>query len=161
MTELILELFRLNGRLLAAGDRLARPFGQTSARWQVLGAVEVEPRTVSQVARAMGLTRQSVQRSADRLEAAGLVSYLENPVHQRSRLAALTPRGKSILQRIHGKERSWSAELAAPLGEARIRSALRVIRSFREALEASEPARRGRVARESGATTKRAQRGPA
>jgi DNA-binding MarR family transcriptional regulator len=68
LTELMLEVFRLNGRLLTAGDRLARPFGQTSARWQILGALEAEPRTVSDIARIMGLTRQSVQRTADRLQ---------------------------------------------------------------------------------------------
>ena len=29
-TELILEIFQFNGRLLAAGDRLAKPLGLTS-----------------------------------------------------------------------------------------------------------------------------------
>jgi hypothetical protein len=40
----------------------------------------------------MGLTRQSVQRTADLLEADGLVSYAENPAHQRAKLATLTAR---------------------------------------------------------------------
>lgn len=39
MTELVLETFRLNGRLLASGDKLVEPFGLSSARWQVLGAI--------------------------------------------------------------------------------------------------------------------------
>ncbi|MDH3233798.1 MAG: MarR family transcriptional regulator, partial [Alphaproteobacteria bacterium] len=39
VTALILETFRLNGRLLAAGDRLVGDLGLTSARWQVLGAI--------------------------------------------------------------------------------------------------------------------------
>src|SRR6266545_2667657 len=86
LTELVLEVFRVNGRLLAAGDRMARPAGQTSARWQVLGAVDREPRTVSQIARMMGLTRQSVQRTADRLHAEGLVAHTDNPAHRRARL---------------------------------------------------------------------------
>jgi hypothetical protein len=38
LTDLVLEVFRLNGRLLAAGDRLSKTVGLTSARWQVLGA---------------------------------------------------------------------------------------------------------------------------
>jgi len=38
-TELVLETFQFNGRLLAAGDRLAKPLGLTSSRWQVLGAI--------------------------------------------------------------------------------------------------------------------------
>jgi len=39
LTGLILDLFRLNSRLLIAGDRLVAPLGLTSARWQILGAV--------------------------------------------------------------------------------------------------------------------------
>jgi hypothetical protein len=31
-TDLVLEVFRLNGRLLAAGERLTKPHGLTSAR---------------------------------------------------------------------------------------------------------------------------------
>ncbi len=60
------------GLLTAAGDVLARPAGQTSARWQVLAAVEDAPATVADVARALGLARQSVQREAD-LRRAGAV----------------------------------------------------------------------------------------
>ena len=41
LTRLVLELFRLNGRLLAAGDAMTRDLGLTSARWQVLGAVRL------------------------------------------------------------------------------------------------------------------------
>src|SRR5262245_46135608 len=92
LTELILEVFRLNGRLLAAGDALTRPGGQTSARWQVLGALDEASGTVADIGRRMGLTRQSVQRITDLLEADGLVSYLDNPAHQRAKLAALTAR---------------------------------------------------------------------
>ena len=43
LTELILETFRLNGRLLAAGDALVRDLGLTSARWQILGAIALSP----------------------------------------------------------------------------------------------------------------------
>ena len=39
VTQLILDVFRLNGRLLIAGDRLVGELGLTSARWQVLGAI--------------------------------------------------------------------------------------------------------------------------
>src|SRR5262245_51426070 len=96
-TELILEVFRVNGRLLSAGDALTRPLDQTSARWQVLGSLDEEARTVADISRWMGLTRQSVQRTADLLEADGLVAYVDNPAHQRAKLATLTPRGRTTL----------------------------------------------------------------
>jgi hypothetical protein len=38
-TQLILDTFRANGLLLAAGDELTAPKGLTAARWQVLGAL--------------------------------------------------------------------------------------------------------------------------
>jgi DNA-binding MarR family transcriptional regulator len=71
-TELILDVFRLNGLLLEAGDRLTHPVGLSSARWQVLGVVEHQPTPVAHVARIMGLTRQSVQQTADALASDGL-----------------------------------------------------------------------------------------
>ena len=63
-TDLILETFRLNGSLLAAGDAMVADLGLTSARWQVLGAIALSPvpLPVAHIARNMGLTRQAVQR---------------------------------------------------------------------------------------------------
>ena len=46
LTQLILEVFRVNGGLLSAGDRLVADLGLTSARWQVLGAVALSPAAV-------------------------------------------------------------------------------------------------------------------
>src|SRR6185295_13471281 len=78
-SELVVRVFRLEGMLSAAGDAFAAPAGQSSARWRVLAAVEAEPRSVAQIARAWSLARQSVQRIADVLEQDGLVAYADNP----------------------------------------------------------------------------------
>ena len=45
-TQLIVKVFRLHGRLLAAGDNLVRDTGLTSARWQILSAT-ADPLTAS------------------------------------------------------------------------------------------------------------------
>src|SRR5260221_10621052 len=81
LTELMLEVFRLNGRLLASGDRLVAALGLTSARWQVLGAISLGGNRlpVAHIARNMGLTRQAVQRVVNELAAAGLVDFPPNP----------------------------------------------------------------------------------
>ena len=70
ITGLVLEIFRLNGLLVASGDALVAGVGLTSARWQVLGAAALlQGRApVAHIANFMGLTRQSVQRTADELE---------------------------------------------------------------------------------------------
>jgi DNA-binding MarR family transcriptional regulator len=156
LTHLVLEVFRLNGRLLAAGDRMTRPAGQTSARWQVLGAIDPGPRTVSQIARVMGLTRQSVQRTADRLQSEGIVSYVDNPAHRRAKLVALTARGRSVLAGITRRQVVWANELGARLDEADLRRALRTVHAFREILE--DPDRLGPTGPARGRPA--AQRGP-
>ena len=77
----VIRLIRLQGFLAEAGDELARPAGQTSARWQVLAAIEAGPATVADIARTLTLARQSVQRVADALAEGGIVEYLDNPRH--------------------------------------------------------------------------------
>jgi hypothetical protein len=37
LTDLIIDLLRLNGLLVTAGDRMVAGLGLTSTRWQVLG----------------------------------------------------------------------------------------------------------------------------
>jgi DNA-binding MarR family transcriptional regulator len=112
-----IQVIRLSARLTAAGDALARPAGQTSARWLVMAVIEDAPATVASVARILGLTRQSVQRVADLLEADGLAVYEDNPGHRRAKLLALTPTGRRTLARIQVAQASWADELGAELGE--------------------------------------------
>src|SRR5690349_13656208 len=96
-SDLIIQIFRTNGQLLEAGDRLTQPVGLSSARWQALGVVEHGPISVAHVARSMGLARQSVQQTADGLEQDGFIAYIENPYHRRSKLMQLTPKGRAAL----------------------------------------------------------------
>jgi DNA-binding MarR family transcriptional regulator len=137
LTDLILEVFRVNGDLLAEGNRLTRAFGQSSARWQILGALRNQPHTVAGIARDMGLARQSVQRTADLLATEGLVEYTDNPAHRRSKLVRLTPLGLEILALISGRQIAWTNELAEamPVGEKELRAALEVLRHLRVELE--------------------------
>jgi DNA-binding MarR family transcriptional regulator len=115
-TRLVLLVFRLNGLLLDAGDRLAAPVGQTSARWQVMGVIDHEPLTVSAIARVMGLRRQSVQRTADLLAGDGVAEYVDNPADRRARLLTLTPAGRRALRTIERAQRAWAEELGEAVG---------------------------------------------
>ncbi|BBE74672.1 MarR family winged helix-turn-helix transcriptional regulator [Oharaeibacter diazotrophicus] len=134
---LVLEVFRLNGALLASGDALTRPLGLTSARWQVLGAVagDGEGATVSRIARGMGLARQSVQRVVDDLADAGLVALEDNPHHKRARLVVLTDEGR---RRFAAAGAAWTpvAELLAGLVPADdLAQTVLVLRRLRASLE--------------------------
>jgi len=122
-TRLVLLVFQVNGLLLDAGDRMAAPVGQTSARWQVMGVVDHGPMTVAAVARQMGLKRQSVQRTADLLVADGVGVYADNPADRRAKLLALTERGRHALRAIERGQRAWARELGDAVGaEALLRA---------------------------------------
>lgn len=114
VTRVILLVFQANGLLLTAGDALAYEEELTSARWQVLGAVALAqgPLTVPQIARRMGLTRQSVHTTVNRLHADGLVQLVPNADHRRSRLVRLTQRGAARYAALAERQADWSNRLA-------------------------------------------------
>ena len=141
-TRLILETFRLHGALLAAGDTLTKEFGLTSARWQILGAVWDEERTVSGIGRFMGLTRQSVQRTVSRLEADGFVLLKDNPEHARARLVLLTDKGKETLEQISTKQAAWISEVTDGMEPANIRIATGIMRGFAGRLQEHDGVRK-------------------
>src|SRR5262245_60807473 len=116
-TELILATFRANGSLLEAGDVLSAGEGLSSARWQVLGAIALSdrPLTVPQIARRMGLTRQSVHATVNRLVRDGLLELVRNADHRRSPLVHMTKRGDSTYASIDAKQAMWINELTRGL----------------------------------------------
>ncbi|CBG71254.1 MULTISPECIES: MarR family winged helix-turn-helix transcriptional regulator [Streptomyces] len=128
-------IFRLNGQFLSVADELTRPAGLTAAWWQVLGAVLPEPLPVAGVARAMGITRQSVQRVADLLVGRGLAEYVPNPAHRRAKLLAPTPAGRAAIDRVEPGHAALAARLARELGEGEFAETVRVIEQLSGVLD--------------------------
>ncbi|MCV9966494.1 MarR family winged helix-turn-helix transcriptional regulator [Pararhizobium sp. BT-229] len=117
-----ISVIRLAAHLNAAGDALAKPSGQTSARWQVLAAASHANMSVAEIGRILGLARQGVQRIADILETEGLVRYEENPAHQRAKLLMLTPEGEATLHDIQIRQAAWADALGAEVGADDLRA---------------------------------------
>ena len=140
LSELWVRVFQLDGLFSAAGDGLARPAGQTSARWVVIADVEDGPATVAQIARRLHLARQSVQRVADLLEADGIAAYEDNPGHRRAKLLRLTVEGTEALRTIQTAQRRWANALGAEIGERDLRQASKVLGRVLDSL-ASRPVR--------------------
>ncbi len=134
-TEMILEVFRLNGLLLAEGDRMTQPVGLSSARWQVLGVVEHEPTPVAHVARIMGLTRQSVQQTADTLVKEGFITYTENPHHRRAKLMNITPKGREALDYVQQCQVDWASRIGREHSLEHLKAAVMLLQQVRESLE--------------------------
>ena len=128
-TRVVLATFRANGLLLAAGDALGADKGLTSARWQVLGALALANRalTVPQIARRMGLTRQSVHATVGRLRADGLVEQATNADHRRSPIVRLTRSGDAVYRAMQRRQRTWMAQLLVGLHPADLETTARVL----------------------------------
>lgn len=138
LNDLALKVFRLNGRLLNAADRLTEGSGLTAARWQVLGAVLHEPLTVAAAARSMGLARQSVQRLANVLVEEGLCEFLPNPAHQRAKLLAPTDRGWKAIDQIRPGVIAWARRITALVGEDTVACASAAVDALLQALARPE-----------------------
>src|SRR6516165_475879 len=139
-TAVVLEIFRVNGLVLADGNRLAVAEGLTAARWQVLGAVALagRPLTVPQIARRMGLTRQAVQESVNRLLAEALAEARDNLDHRRSPLIGLTELGSQKYTAIDQRQSRWINQLAAGLQITDLAASARVLRDLGDRLESNQ-----------------------
>lgn len=135
LTDVVLATFRLNGRLLDAAQGMAAEGGLTAAWWQVIGGVLDEPRPVAEVARRMGMTRQSVQRIADVLVERGVAEYRPNPAHRRAKLLACTEAGYWAVRRISLAQHPWADRVGAQVGAEELRAALATMQQLIAALE--------------------------
>jgi DNA-binding MarR family transcriptional regulator len=147
---LILRVFALNGRLLAAGDALVQDLGLTSARWQVLGAIALAhaPQPVASLARTMGLSRQAVQRTVNELALKGLLEFQPNPHHQTAQLVVLTDKGTLAYNAAHARQAPWADAIAADLRATDLAIAERVLSRLTDRLDDIGPARLRFKARE-------------
>lgn len=135
--ELILETFRLNGRLVVATDRLGRRARLSAARWQVLHTIEEEAQPVAHIARHLGLSRQSVQRTVDLLAKEGLVSFAENPHHRRAKLVVLTGAARTALGQLRTAQRQWTERIARGMTPEDLLTASHTLRELRARLDRS------------------------
>lgn len=137
LNNLIDEIFQANGQLLAEGDRLSAEYGLTGARWQVMGALHLEqrPLTVAQIARRMGLQRQSVQRITDILVKQGLLAYHPNPEHKRAKLVDFTDEGSKTLQQMDAMQYEHAMGITPEFSLEELQRTADVLRRLRLKLE--------------------------
>ena len=93
------------------------------------------PSTVSRVARRMGLSRQGVQRVADRLVTDGFLEVHPNPDHRRSPLLHLTPHGDHVLTEARLRQERWADHVGAALDARDLASACRVLGALSHRLQ--------------------------
>jgi DNA-binding MarR family transcriptional regulator len=138
LTDVIIATFQLNGQLMAVAQHLGAHGGLTAAWWQVLGGVLDEPRTVADIGRRMGMTRQGVQRVADLLVERELAEYRPNPAHRRAKLLACTEAGYWAIRQISLAQHPWANRIGQRVGSDELRAALATMHRLLAALEADQ-----------------------
>lgn len=134
LSAMALTTFALNGQFLKIAGQLAAPAGLTATRWQVLGAVLDEPLTQAEIARRMGITRQSVRRTATQLVDAGLLAVMDNPSNRKAKLLQPTTQGRAAIDQISPQHAAFAKALEDRLGQSHMAAVSDMLAELQSAL---------------------------
>jgi DNA-binding MarR family transcriptional regulator len=129
--ELLLEVAQCFFRIRAVGQRtgLITSWGGGAFGFMrslaLLGAL-----TVPQIAEMRPTSRQRMQRLADELAAEGLVEFIDNPKHRRSKLVRLTRKGDARYRELSARFLVIASTIGVALREADIRQTTEIVRQL-------------------------------
>jgi DNA-binding MarR family transcriptional regulator len=103
-----------------------------TARIAILHSLLQGPKTVSELARERGATRQATLRVVDALRAEGWLERVANPRHRRAPLLRVTPLGARIHRESAREQAQALNRLAESFDSADVFAAIRLLRSVRE-----------------------------
>jgi DNA-binding MarR family transcriptional regulator len=88
------------------------------------------PLTVPQIAQMRPTSRQRMQRLADEFAAEGLVDFIDNPKHRRSKLVQLTPKGDARYRELNIRLLAIASTMGVALDEADVRRSAEIVRQL-------------------------------
>jgi len=142
IAELMLEVAQFFFRLRAVGQKtgfINTWGGGTFGFMRSLALIG--PLTVPQIAQMRPTSRQRMQRLADELAAEGLVEFIDNPRHRRSKLVCLTRKGYARYRELTARLLEMASTMGADLSEADIHKVSEILRRLSdEARDAGTPA---------------------
>lgn len=131
-TKLIDEVRLLFHRLVEVTDELHVDLDVAASERAVLELLHREgASTVPDIARSRGVTRQHIQTIVNRLLDEGRAFSAPNPAHRRSSLIDLTVEGRTLIDEILRRERSYLEHRAEPVGERALLDAAIVLADLR------------------------------
>src|SRR5688500_18202927 len=131
VAELMLEVAQFFFRIRALGQRSGLITSWGGGAFGLLRSLAlIGPLTVPQIAQMRPTSRQRMQRLADELAAEGLVEFIENPKHRRSKLVRLTPTGAARYLELNKKLIAIASTLGGRLSEADIRGTTAAVRQL-------------------------------
>jgi DNA-binding MarR family transcriptional regulator len=129
IAELLLEVAQCFFRLRAVGQKTGLITSWGGGAFGFMRSLAVlGPLTVPQIARMRPTSRQRMQHLADELAEQGLVEFVDNPSHRRSKLVRLTRLGDTRYRALEARFLSISSTMGADLGETAIRRTTEIVR---------------------------------
>ena len=147
--ELIFEITATAERIAAARNWAGERAQRADRTWGLLEALERSRYclAIADVARALGVKRQTAHELVHATAAAGYIELLPNADDRRILQVFLTPRGRGELARVRSAESVWLHGLLGGLADRPMATVTHVLRVIRQRLERDERERR-RVERE-------------
>lgn len=111
-------------------------FASAGGEWGVLRTLVKEgPNTVPDIARSRPVSRQHCQTICNALEAQGLVEFVENPKHKKSKLVRATKKGRDRFQSMKKQFLAAAGVYAPFFTAAEVNVATEVCRRAREMIQ--------------------------
>jgi DNA-binding MarR family transcriptional regulator len=117
----------LNSQYITIREKYCRAFRLTLSQYKVLSFLMDRTATVPQIARRIGLSTQSVQRTVDQMGKRGLCSFLDNPDHAWSHLVVVSDATQKAIRFIQMMEREALAEALNTVSQSEIDSVLSIL----------------------------------
>ena len=129
IAELMLEVAQCFFRIRALGQKTGLITSWGGGAFGFMRSLALlGPLTVPQIAQMRPTSRQRMQRLANELAAMGLVEFIDNPKHRRSKLVRLTPRGDARYRELNARFLTIASTMGVGLREADIRQTIEIVR---------------------------------
>jgi DNA-binding MarR family transcriptional regulator len=129
IAELMLEVAQCFFRIRAVGQKTGLITSWGGGAFGFMRSLALlGPLTVPQIARMRPTSRQRMQRLADELAAEGLVIFVDNRKHRRSKLVQLTAKGNVRYRELNARFLEIASTMGAALSEANIRRTTEIVR---------------------------------
>ena len=137
IAELMLEVAQCFFRIRAVGQKTGLITSWGGGAFGFMRSLALlGPLTVPQIAQMRPTSRQRMQRLADELAAEGLVEFIDNPKHRRSKLVRLTPKGDARYRELNARFLAIASTMGVALSEADIRKTTEIVRQLSDDVKA-------------------------
>jgi DNA-binding MarR family transcriptional regulator len=137
IAELMLEVAQCFFRIRAVGQQTGLITSWGGGAFGFMRSLALlGPLTVPQIAQMRPTSRQRMQRLADELAAEGLVKFVDNPRHRRSKLVELTRKGDARYTELNARLLAIASTMGRALSEADIRKTTGTVRELSDDVKA-------------------------